>query len=326
MFNKNGQQFWLIMNIICAVLKKNDETGPMRLLIFGVGYSALRFCELHEAAFFSITGTVRTQQKAEGLLSKGHSALVWPDHDLAQLEVSLRDADHILISVPPDEDGDPVLLGLSTLLRRQQHLKWIGYWSSIAVYGDTGGAWVNESATCAATSPRGLARLRAEVEWSAMARECNAHLDILRLPGIYGPGRSSLDTIRAGTSRRILKTDQVFNRIHVDDIAGATLAAIQSPNIIPGVRVMNVTDNEPAPPQDVIAYASRLLNLPLPPEISFETAKLSPMARSFYADNKRVSNARLADEIGYQLIFPTYREGLTAIAAYQAAYLSPSEP
>ncbi len=194
-------------------------------------------------------------------------------------------------------------------------LQWIGYLSTIAVYGDRQGDWVDESAPLAPESSRGLARIKAEEAWINLAREKGVPLDIFRLAGIYGPGRSPLDKIREGKAQRIVKPGQVFNRIHVHDIAQAVVAAIHQDRHQPETRIFNVTDDEPAPPQDVVLYASELIQAPPPPEIAFELAELSPMARSFYEDNKRVRNEKLKRELGVTLRYPTYREGLAALAA-----------
>ncbi len=297
----------------------------MNLLIFGLGYSAQRLCQLHRAAFMSLAGTVRTSAKAGMINLPEVSVRIWPGGPGADDADILQGVDHVLISTPPGEQGDPVLGQLGDVLRRQRRLKWLGYWSSIAVYPDAGGGWIDETAVCSPESQRGQARLAAETGWAALAGELGVPLDILRLPGIYGPGRSAIDSVRAGTARRIIKRGQVFNRIHVDDIAGATLAAMHTSAIqlrddeVARPRIINVTDDLPAPPQDVVSCAAELLGLPEPPAVDFDSAELSPMARSFYADTKRVSNRRLKDEIGYRLIYPTYHDGLRAIARSHAA-------
>jgi nucleoside-diphosphate-sugar epimerase len=190
-------------------------------------------------------------------------------------------------------------------------LAWIGYLSTVGVYGDRQGGWVDETSETQPISPRSRRRLAAEEAWCAFGAHTNRRVQIFRLAGIYGPGRSAIDRLQEGTARRIVKAGQVFNRIHVDDIAAVLRAAIAGNGT---QQVYNVTDDEPAPPQDVIAFAADLMRLPPPPEIAFQEADLSPMAASFYADNKRVSNARLREDLGVQLKFPSYREGLRAIA------------
>ena len=227
---------------------------------------------------------------------------------------ALRSATHVLISVPPDADGDPVIRHHGRDLEASASVKWIGYLSTIGVYGNHGGAWVDETTPANPTSQRSRWRLAAEDAWRALGARSGKRTQIFRLPGIYGPGRSAIERLRKGSAQRIVKPGQVFNRIHVDDIAGALAAAIAGRG---AHHIYNVADDEPAPPQDVIVYAARLLHMPAPPEIAFEEAKLSPMARSFYAENKRVGNKRLRGELGVDLKFPSYREGLQAIIALQ---------
>jgi nucleoside-diphosphate-sugar epimerase len=193
-------------------------------------------------------------------------------------------------------------------------LRWIGYLSTIAVYGDRQGAWVDEDAPIAPLSSRGVARIKAEHDWESLSREAGLPLDIFRLSGIYGPGRSPLDKVREGKAQRIVKPGQVFNRIHVHDIASTVVAAMLQERQQAEMRIFNVTDDEPAPPQDVVLLASQLLGVPPPPEVAFEEAALSPMARSFYEDNKRVRNDRIKRELGVTLRYSTYREGLAALA------------
>jgi nucleoside-diphosphate-sugar epimerase len=225
---------------------------------------------------------------------------------------SIADATHILVSAPPDADGDPVLRQHRGDIERANALSWIGYLSTVGVYGDSGGAWIDETAKTDATSARGRRRVAAEQEWLALAEARDARVQIFRLAGIYGPGRSAIERLREGTAHRIVKPGQVFNRIHVDDIATTVCAGIAGRG---ATAVYNVADDEPAPPQDVIVFAAALLHMPPPPEVPFTDAQLSPMAASFYADNKRISNARLRQELGVALKFPTYREGLRAILA-----------
>lgn len=287
----------------------------MNLLIFGFGYSAARLAALHGASFASITGTVRSPGKATQLRAKGHDVIVWPGDDRAALQHALAEATHVLVSTPPGEHGDPVLAALGAALAKCRNLRWIGYWSTIAVYGDTGGAWVDETAPCRPATARGQARLAAEEGWAGVAQAAGAALHLLRLPGIYGPGRNALQSLRDGTAKRLIKPGQVFNRIHVDDIAGATLAAASAAERLPGRHVFNLTDNEPAPPQDVVAHAASLLGMAAPPGQDFASATLSPMARSFYGENKRVSNATTKVALDWQPRFPTYREGLADLLA-----------
>ncbi len=284
-----------------------------RLFCFGLGYSAARVARRLAAEGWSIAGSARTQEGAEAIAAHGYDALVFDGtRPNAQVRHELARASHVLVSVPPDAEGDPVLRHHGHDFRHAPSLGWIGYLSTIGVYGDSRGAWIDETAPVEATSERGRRRIAAEREWLAMGYGLRIATTSFRLAGIYGPGRSAIDRLRDGTAHCIVKPGQVFNRIHVDDIAAAVCAAMAARVVS---EVYNVTDDEPAPPQDVVAYAAELLHMPPPPEIAFADAQLSPMAASFYADNKRVSNARLRQELGIALQFPTYREGLRAILA-----------
>lgn len=235
-------------------------------------------------------------------------------HDLP-FPVSEKDLDgktHLLVSAPPGEAGDPVLLAHGeSIARWARQVRWTGYLSTTGVYGDLQGGWVDENSLLNPNTDRGHRRLAAENAWLKLHKDHGLPVHIFRLAGIYGPGRNQLLSILDGSARRVIKPGQIFSRIHVEDIAGMLEASIAKPN--PG-HAYNVCDDEPCPPQDVIAFAAQLLNRPIPPEIPFDKANLSSMARSFYADSKRVSNRRIKTELGYRLIYPTYREGLTALA------------
>jgi nucleoside-diphosphate-sugar epimerase len=285
------------------------------LFCFGLGYSAQRVARRLAAQGWTVGGTARTPEGAEGIAAQGYEAFVFdgtaPGSGVAQ---GLAKATHVLLSVPPDATGDPVLAHHAGDLERSPALQWIGYLSTVAVYGDRQGGWVDETMAADATSERGRRRIVAEQEWLALAARRKIRAQIFRLAGIYGPGRSAIERLREGTAHRIVKPGQVFNRIHVEDIAAAVCAGIDGRGAL---DVYNVTDDEPAAPQDVVAYAAHLLHMPPPPETAFADAQLSPMAASFYADNKRISNARLRQELGVALKFPTYREGLQAILAAQ---------
>jgi nucleoside-diphosphate-sugar epimerase len=220
---------------------------------------------------------------------------------------ALKSATHVLLSIPPDGDGDLAMKHHATDLARSPSLQWIGYFSTVGVYADTAGGWVDEASPTAPQSERGKRRLMAERQWLDFGQRSGKCVMIFRLPGIYGPGRNALEDIRNGTARRIVKKGQVFNRVHVADIATTIDAAMRQPQ--PG-GIYNVTDDEPAPPQDVVAYAAQLLGAPVPPDIDFETAELSPMARSFYGECKRAANARIKQDLGVTLAYPTYRDGL----------------
>jgi nucleoside-diphosphate-sugar epimerase len=290
-----------------------DARTMSRLFCFGLGYSALRVARRVAAEGWRVAGTVRTQEGAEAIAAQGYDAIVFdgskPNPHVNEV---LRSATHVLISAPPDANGDPVLRHHAEDLSHAQSLSWIGYLSTLGVYGDSRGAWIDETAATDAKSVRGRRRIAAEEQWLALGKQRSVRTHIFRLAGIYGPGRSAIDRLREGTAHRIVKPGQVFNRIHVDDIAEAVRVAMSNRSIH---EIYNVTDDEPAPPQDVIVYAAELLHMPPPPEIAFEDAELSPMAASFYADNRRVRNARLRQELGVALQFPTYREGLRAILA-----------
>ena len=217
---------------------------------------------------------------------------------------------HLLVSVPPDLEGDVVLRHFRDELAALPELAWVGYLSTVGVYGDWQGQWVDETSPTRPTSERSLRRVQAETAWRAFGSESGRRVEIFRLSGIYGPGRSVIDNLKAGTARRVIKPGQVFNRIHVDDIARVLVAAIDK---AAGHSVYNVSDDEPAPPQDVVAYAAELLGLPIPPEIPFEQAWIKGMTATFWAESKRVSNARMKSALGVELAYPTYREGLSAL-------------
>jgi nucleoside-diphosphate-sugar epimerase len=231
----------------------------------------------------------------------------------AEVRALLQGATHVLISIPPDLEGDVVLRHFREDLAALPDLTWIGYLSTVGVYGDWHGEWVDEATVCQPISERSLLRLKVERAWLDFADETGKRVELFRLSGIYGPGRSSvIDNLRAGTARRIVKPGQVFNRIHVDDIARVLAAAIDKEAMH---RIYNVSDDEPAPSQDVVAYAAELLGMPVPPEVPFAEAGLRGMAASFWAESKRVRNDRIKRDLGVSLLYPTYREGLRAIAS-----------
>jgi len=284
----------------------------MNLFIFGLGYSASAAGALLQKMGWQVRGTVRSQAKFDALRGQGFTPILFSDR--SSVEEALAHATHCLISVPPAEAGDPVLAAYSEAFRSSGPLSWAGYLSTIGVYGDLKGGWADEDTPAGPETGRGDARVEAETAWAKLCCARGLALDIFRLAGIYGPGRTPFAKIRAGEARRIVKPGQVFNRIHVDDIAQTVAAAIFQGRQEPGARVFNVADDEPAAPQDVILYAARLIGAPPPPEVPFESAALSPMARSFYAGNRRVRNAKIKRELGVVLRYPTYREGLRALA------------
>ena len=274
------------------------------LLSLGHGYSARALSNLLVPEGWRVIGTTRAPDKADALRNEGIEPVIFPGGDVA---AALGAATHLLSSVAPDEAGDPVLNALGpAIARAAPRLRWAGYLSTIGVYGDRAGGWVDEDSALTPSTRRGALRVAAEAAWRAVP---GLPLHIFRIAGIYGPGRGPFQKIRRGTARRIVKEGQVFGRIHVDDIARALRASMEAPT--PGL-VVNLTDDEPAPPQDVIGHAADLLGVPRPPEVAFADADLSPMARSFYAESKRVRNDRLHALVG-PLLHPTFREGLAAI-------------
>ncbi len=285
-----------------------------RLFCFGYGYSARALAKGLGARGWTVAGTCRTPEKAEKLGRDGIDSVIFsPGHPIADIDAVMAGVTHLLISVPPSEDGDPVLVAHGAdLARLAKQFDWAGYLSTTGVYGDRGGAWVGESSALTPTTERGRRRLAAEQAWLALHQAHGLPVHLFRLAGIYGPGRNALETLKAGTARRIDKPGQIFSRIHVADIAGALAASIDWPN--PG-QAYNLCDNEPAPPAKVIEYAADLLDIDPPPLVPFDKANLSPMARSFYADSKKVSNTRIKDELGYTLEYPGFRDGLQALLA-----------
>jgi nucleoside-diphosphate-sugar epimerase len=275
----------------------------MRLFILGLGYSARHFVRLFGGRFSHIAGTVRDPAQRGALAGVEVHAFSGSSPARETIE-RMRDADVLLVSIPPGSAGDPAIAAFSGLLAAGD--RRIIYLSTIGVYGDHAGGWVDESTPPKADLDRTRMRVAAEQAWTDTT---GGDAAILRLAGIYGPGRNALVTLRAGTARRIIKPGQVFNRIHVDDIASAIMAAIHHPS----GGIWNVCDDEPAPPQDVIAYAAKLMNVAPPPEEPFETAEMSAMARSFYASSARVSNAKMKRELGVTLAYPTYRHALEAL-------------
>jgi nucleoside-diphosphate-sugar epimerase len=280
------------------------------LFIFGLGFSGLEIARLAKAAGWRVAGTCTSEQKAAGLRAGGIEAHVFDGTAALPAEV-MDGASHVLCTIAPGTTGDPALRTCSRLLRTA---RWLGYLSTTGVYGDQGGAWVDEDTPAKPGQPRSLSRLAAERAWQALGLEAGAAVDIFRLPGIYGPGRSAIDQVKAGTARRIDKPGQVFSRIHVTDIAGTVLKAITGGR---ADAVYNVADDLPASTSDVVAFACDLLGKPVPPVIPWEQVEptMSAMARSFYEETRRVKNDRIKNELGVVLRYPTYREGLRAIAA-----------
>lgn len=285
----------------------------MGVFFFGMGYSSRATAEaLHRLRDpdLPIFGTTRSLESSGAVADAGYRMHLFdgvvPGPTLGP---DLRRATHVIHSIAPDERGDSVLNLHRADLDSATNLQWLGYFSTVGVYGDFGGAWIDEDAPTRPINQRSKQRVAAEDAWRAYAKTRGIPLFILRLAGIYGPGRSAFDKLRDGTARRIVKPGQVFNRIHVEDIGEVTARAA----LMRLEGTYNLADNEPAPPQDLVTYAAQKMGVAPPPEQPFETAEMTPMARSFYSDNKRVSNRRVLDALGYELRYPNYRAGLDAI-------------
>ena len=276
------------------------------LLILGAGFSGVAAAGACRSTFNRMSGTTRSAARFEALRSAGMEPLLFDGTGNADLEAAVSTATHLLVTIAPGSH-DPVLTALGEALRRTRNLQWICYLSTVGVYGDHQGAWVDEESECRPVSVRSQERIAAETLWKNLADELSVPLAIYRLSGIYGPSRNAFVNIVKGTSRRLVKPGQVFNRIHRHDIGEAVRlgAALKAGGIF------NITDDEPAPPQDVVSFAHQLQGSPPPPEQDFDTAELSPMARSFYGENKRVSNARSKRVLGLEYAYPDYRSALT---------------
>ena len=277
------------------------------LLSFGHGYSAQALSTLLVPQGWTIYGTTRSADRFDALKAQGITPILWNDDHILS---ALGKCDHILSSIAPTAEGDPVLQAYGTsIVNAVPNLRWVGYLSTTGVYGDRNGGWVDENSDLRPETERGNRRVAAERAWQRIPA---LPLHIFRLAGIYGPGRGPFAKVRNGTAQRIIKPGQVFSRIHVDDIAQVLAASIANPN---PTSIYNLCDDDPAPPQDVIGYAAELLGVAPPPEVAFKDAELSPMALSFYAENKRVSNARIKDELGITLKYPDFRSGLANMLA-----------
>ena len=279
-----------------------------RLFCFGLGFSAralISRLQQTEAGKWRFAGTSRQKQNEPGVETYAF------DGQSPMAASALEGATHLLISIPPAETGDPVLaLHAADIVARAATVKWIGYLSTTGVYGDRQGAWVDENSALTPNTERGRRRAAAEEAWLKLGQASGIAVQVFRLAGIYGPGRNAFVSLREGRAHRAVKPGQVFSRIHVEDVAAVLAASIAKPN--PGAAY-NLADDEAAPPQDVVKHAADLLGIEAPPEVPLEQAGLSPMALSFYADSKRVRNARIKQELGVTLKYPTYREGLAAL-------------
>lgn len=285
-------------------------TRTRRLFCFGLGFSAAVLAGRLAAAGWEVAGTVRTKDRAAELRARGFDVHLFDGAGPTVPRRALMDASHILASVPPGQGGDPVLAHYSDTIAEIGSLVWLGYFSTTGVYGTRDGGWVNEASPLRPTGPRGRRRVEAERRWVDLWRGRGVAVHVFRLAGIYGPGRNAFLDLRRATAKRIDKPGQVFSRIHVDDVAVAVEASMANPR--PGA-VYNLCDDAPAPPADVVAYAARLMGVEPPPLVPFEQAELSPMARSFYADNKRVRNDLIKRELGVELSYPDYKAGLDAL-------------
>jgi len=278
----------------------------VQFLTFGHGYTACALTRHLVTRGWTVTGTTRSDPAT--VAAAGARPLLWPGEDAA-LHTALAQADAVLISVAPNAAGDPVLDAWGAAIAAARP-RWLGYLSSTAVYGDANGGWVDETTPPDPASTRGAERLAAERGWQALAGAHDLPLHIFRLAGIYGPGRGPLEKLREGKARRIVKPGQIFSRVHVEDIAQVILASLDNPH--PGA-IWNLCDDDPAPPQDVLEHAAMLLGLPVPPAEDFAAARMSPMARSFYGESKRVASDRVKRDLGIEWLYPDYRSGLRSL-------------
>jgi len=285
-----------------------------RLFCFGLGFCATALAQRLLPLGWSVAASARTPERADEI--RRHACEPVPLDETARALVSTT---HLLISAAPGPDGDPFLrLVGSSLAEAAPHLRWVGYLSTTGVYGDHAGGWVTEQTQVAPSSDRARRRVAAEQAWLKWGHDTGTAVQVFRLAGIYGPGRNQLQSLREGTARRIVKAGQVFSRTHVSDVAAVLEASIARPR---AGAIYNVCDDEPAPPDEVIAFAAQLLGVPPPPAEDFDAAMatMSEMARSFYAESKRVSNALIKSELGVKLAYPTYREGLSALSQIKSS-------
>ena len=281
----------------------------LKIFFFGVGLCAQALIRRTPAS--EPSGTARSDARVAALRRAGVDAYVFDGARADDgVEAALKRAEAIIVSIPPQGGGQGPLDCFAEAIAAAPNLSRILYFSTVGVYGEHGGRWVDETAPTLTRETRSLARLAEEARWTEAGRAAGAAVDLMRLPGIYGPGRNALDRLRRGEARRIVKPGHVVNRAHVDDIAEVARLVLERG--LPG-RIWNVADDEPAPPQDPIAWAATLMGVPIPPEEAFETAGLSPFAASFYAESKRVSNAKAKALLGFAPAYPSYREGLGAL-------------
>ncbi len=285
-----------------------------KLFCFGYGYTCdyLGY-EVLERSGWAVAGTTRDQARREILRARGVQAHIFDyEHPLPDITHDLKDVTHILISTPPDDDGDPSFMMHGRDIAQLPNLEWVGYLSTTGVYGDRDGCWVDENSEPSPSAQRGTRRLKAEEQWLSLYKSYGLPVHIFRLAGIYGPGRSALDSLRGGLARSIFKKDHVFGRAHVDDIVNVLLASIDRPM---AGEVFNVVDNVPASSHEVVEYAAKILGRAPPPIVNFEEADLAPMTRSFYMDNRRTSNEKIKRVLGVELCYPDFKSGLEACLA-----------
>jgi nucleoside-diphosphate-sugar epimerase len=281
-----------------------------KLFCFGFGYTAGFLAERLLACGWAVAGTTTSVKKRDFLKKNGIEAYLFDrTHPIADPAKAFKDVTHILLSIPPNNDGDPVFNALGADIAALTTLEWVGYLSTTAVYGDQDGNWVDEKTPPAPSSRRGSSRLKAEEQWQSLHLHEGLPLHIFRLAGIYGPGRSAIDAVRSGTAQCIDKPGHVFNRIHVDDIAQVLIASINTPR---AGAIYNLADDAPSSSYEVIRFACNLLGLETPPQIPYDQAELAPIVRSFYKDNKRIHNSLIKDELGVRLLHPDYHSGLQA--------------
>jgi nucleoside-diphosphate-sugar epimerase len=285
-------------------------TSPGTLFCFGLGYSAMALSRRLDAAGWTIRGTCRKPARKAALGALGISAALFDGDTPMDPADLLQGATHVLLSIPPGAEGDPAFRQHAQDIAAAGTVKWVGYFSTTGVYGNRDGDWVDETSDLRPGNERSQRRVDAERDWLSWGDRHGISVQIFRLPGIYGPGRSAVDQVKAGTARRISKPGHVFSRIHVEDIATAVAASIARPQ--PG-GIYNVCDDEPAAPGEVVAYVCELLSQEPPPEIPYDEADMSPMAKSFWSDNRRVRNDRMKQDLGVRLDFPDYRIGIRGI-------------
>jgi len=289
------------------------------LLALGLGFSAQALARRWRARGLAVAGTVQNIAKADEAEDIAR-VIFGSATPLDAVERTLKKATHVLVSIPPNEPGveacDVVLARLASAIANAHQIVWLGYLSTTGVYGDRAGAWVDETSERRPGNPRSVRRAAAEDAWLALWRDRGVPVHVFRLSGIYGPGRSAIDQLRAGTAKRIDKPGQIFSRIHVDDIAAVLDASIARPR--PGA-IYNVADDAPAPAADVVAHAAKLLGVTAPPLEPYDPARLPPMAREFYAETRRIRNERIKKELSVELVYPDYKAGLEAILAHTRA-------